>query len=128
VTPWWRLSAGVSALHKDLHVAAGHMDLSGMEEAGQDPAYHASLRSEMNLTSRLELDAALRGVGRVSPSNVPAYVEADARIGWRLTESLRISLDGYNLLHARHFEVIDPATAPVTPIPRSVLVSLRWER
>jgi iron complex outermembrane receptor protein len=127
VTPWWRLSAGVSTLEKNLHVKAGHIDLSHMQEAGQDPPYHATLRSEMNISDRLELDGSLRGVGHVSPSNVPAYIEADARIGWRLTDALQVSIDGFNLLHAEHLEVIDPATAPARAIPRSVFLSLRWE-
>jgi iron complex outermembrane receptor protein len=128
VAPWWRLSAGLATLHKDLAVKPGVIDFSNMQEAGQDPHYHASLRSEMNLSDRLELDAQLRSVGHVEPSNVPAYVEADVRIGWRLNDEMRISLSGFNLLHSSHLEVIDPATSPVTRIPRSVFLSLTWAR
>ena len=124
---WWRLSAGVATLEKDLEVDPGHIDLSHMQEAGQDPSYHATLRSEMNLGDRIEFDAALRSVGRIRPSNVPAYVEADARIGLRVTDQLQVSLNGYNLLHDSHVEVIDTATSPVTPIPRAVYLSLRWD-
>jgi len=128
VTPWWRLNFGASALKKDLKLDAGRTDLTRKQAAGQDPAYRAQLRSQMNLGDRVELDVALRTVGRVSPSNVPAYTEADVRIGYRLTDTLEVSLAGANLLHDDHLEVIDPSTAPVTAIPRTVLLTLRWER
>jgi len=127
VNPSWRLSAGVSTLRKKLRVEHGHFDLSHGQTGGQDPSYQASLRSEMNLSPRVEFDVGLRAVGRVSPTNVPAYVEADARIGWRITDQVALSLNGYNLLHSDHLEVINPATATVMAIPRSAYVSLRWE-
>ncbi|MDB5423092.1 MAG: TonB-dependent receptor [Phenylobacterium sp.] len=128
VTPWWRLNFGVSTLKKNLKLDPGAIDLTHLQSAGQDPRYHALLRSQMNLGDRAALDVGLRRVGRVSPSNVPAYFEADARIGYRLTDTLEVSLAGANLLHANHLESIDPSTAPVTRIPRTVFLTLRWER
>jgi iron complex outermembrane receptor protein len=124
LTPSWRLSGGFTTLHKDFELKPGHQDLTGLQALGQDPSYQVSLRSEANLSPSVELDVALRRVGRVSPSAVPAYTEADARLGWRLSEQAELSLVGRNLLHESHLEVDNPATAPVTPIARSVYVSL----
>jgi iron complex outermembrane receptor protein len=124
--PSWRLSAGVDTLTKRLVVKPGHTDLSNLQAGGQDPSYQASLRSEMNLSPAIEFDVAVRRVGLVSPSNVPAYTEADMRLGWRVKDGLELSLDGRNLLHDSHLEVINKDTAPATPIPRSVYLSLRW--
>jgi iron complex outermembrane receptor protein len=126
--PWWRLSFGASTLAKDLRLDPGTADITRLQSAGQDPRYHALLRSQMNLGEHALLDIGLRNVGRVSPSNVPAYTEADVRVAWRLTDALEVSLAGANLLHDRHLEAIDPSTAPVTYIPRTVFLSLRWER
>jgi len=128
---WWRLKAGVSTLHKHFEVKPGHDDLTNLEVAGTDPTYQAQLRSEMNLGPRLELDLALRRVGEVSQAGsatviVPAYTEADARIGWRLGDRLQLSLDGFNLLNDHHLELDDRFIAPRRTVPRSVYASLRW--
>ncbi len=80
----------------------------------------------MNLPHGVEIDVAARHVARILASKVPAYTEADARLGVRLTSALELSLDGRNLLHASHVEVIDPSTDPVRRIPREFLVSVRW--
>jgi iron complex outermembrane receptor protein len=127
VAPWWQLSAGAATLEKDLEVDPGHVDLSGLQAAGQDPSYRAQLRSRMNLGDRMELDVGLRSVGRVSVSNVPAYVEAEARFGWRLTDTVELSLAGFNLLHEDHLESSDPPNNPATLIPRGIFLTLRWE-
>ena len=125
LTPTWRLSAGANWLHKDLHLKPGHSDLAQLQVAGQDPPYQAQLRSEMDLSKAVELDLGLRAVGRVGNSNVPAYVEADAHIGWRVTKAVVLSLDGFNLLHERHLEVWDPSALPPRYIPRSVFARTR---
>ncbi len=132
VTDWWRLSAGFNWLHKDLHLKPGHTDISLGQSAGQDPAYQAQLRSQMDWGRDLETDLMFRAIGKVTRSFtggpialVPAYVEADARVGWRVTDSLELSLAGYNLLHARHLEANDPSTYPEQSIERSFLVTLR---
>lgn len=126
VTDWWRLSAGLSTLTKSFHLKPGHTDISLGQALGQDPASQLQVRSEMNLPHGVEIDVAARHVARILASKVPAYTEADARLGVRLTSALELSLDGRNLLHASHVEVIDPSTDPVRRIPREFLVSVRW--
>jgi hypothetical protein len=86
----------------------------------------------MNVTPELEFDATLRAVGHVmrlfNPipiELVSGYAEMDARIGWLVTPSLELSVQGTNLLHPRHIEVSDPSTAPTRYIPRQVSVALR---
>ncbi|MFZ3236119.1 MAG: TonB-dependent receptor plug domain-containing protein [Stellaceae bacterium] len=125
ILEWWRLKPGVSWLHKNLQLNPGATDLSDLQSAGQDPAYQAQLRSEMNLSAAVELDASLRDVGRVSPSNVPSYVEADARLAWHATPATTFEIDGFNLLHPYHLEVFDPSTSPPRYIPRSVFFRMR---
>ncbi|MGH6870397.1 MAG: TonB-dependent receptor plug domain-containing protein [Rhizomicrobium sp.] len=128
---WWRLSAGTDWLHKDLHLKPGATDISFGQSEGQDPAWQAQLRSEMNFGPDWEADVMLRAVGRVTRpfiagpiELVPAYVDADARLGWRITDSLSLSLDGYNLLHPHHLEFNDPSTYPARDIERTFFVTL----
>jgi hypothetical protein len=67
----------------------------------------------------------LRDVGQVSRSNVPSYVEADARLAWHATPAATFEIDGFNLLHPYHLEVFDPSTSPPRYIPRSVFFRMR---
>ena len=117
---WWRLSAGVNVQHEDLEFAAGASKLLGLAQAGDDPHHQASLRSSMNLPDDLNLDVDLRYVGALPDPAVPEYVEANARLGWRVSDQLDLSLSGFNLLHGQHLEY--PAS---DKIRRSVFLETR---
>jgi iron complex outermembrane receptor protein len=122
---WWRLSAGLSTLHKDLRLETGSRDIFGVQFAGNDPSYQASLRSSMDVLKNVELDVDLRAVDDLTSPHVAGYVEADVRLGWRVTDALELAVVGSNLLHARHTEFVNPSL-PTEEIPRSVTASARW--
>jgi iron complex outermembrane receptor protein len=103
-TDWWRLTAGFNLQHEDLRFAPGASQLLGLSQAGNDPHHQASLRSSMNLMDGLAFDADLRDVGKLPDPAVPEYVELNARLGWRVSDTLEISLSGFNLLHGHHVE------------------------
>ncbi len=117
---WWRLSAGVSAQHEDLGFAPGASQLLGLAQAGNDPHHWASLRSSMNLPHDLNLELDARYVGALPNPHVPEYVEANARLGWKLSDTLSFALSGYNLLHGQHVEY-----SPGDEIRRSVYLETR---
>ncbi len=129
---WWRLIAGYQWLSRSFRLKPGHSDFSQLQAVGQDPGWQWQLRSEMELPWSTEFDVAFRGVDHVTRmilsgpvALVPGYVEADVRLGWSLSDDVELSLEGQNLLHDNHLEVVDPSTFPVRAIPRSVFVSLR---
>jgi iron complex outermembrane recepter protein len=105
--PWWRLSAGLSLLGKRFHLAAGTSDITGAAALGDDPGYQLLLRSTMNLRPNLAFDAGFRAVGGLKTPDIPAYVEADARLGWRITDQVELFAAGNNLLHRTHAESND---------------------
>jgi iron complex outermembrane receptor protein len=121
--PWWRASLGISTLGKDFHLKAGAVDLAARASLGADPDYQAVARSEMDLGSDVRLDLALRGVDDLGESHVGGYVEADARIGWRPSDTVELYLAGNNLLHRRHVESNDVARAQ--SVERSVYLGTR---
>jgi iron complex outermembrane receptor protein len=110
----WRLHAGYDLLKEDIHVKPGQVDVDGGHFDTADPQQQFSIRSSMNLTRSVDLDAALRWVDELriaqSPTDgptqgtVPSYVELDARIGWRVNKHIELALVGQNLLHERHVE------------------------
>jgi iron complex outermembrane recepter protein len=133
----WRLHAAYDLLKEDIHAISGQVDFAGGHYETADPQQQFSLRSSVDLTRDIDLDATLRWVDELhmveSPTDgpalgtVPSYVELDARVGWRVTQHLELSLVGQNLLHDRHVEYGFPS-ASQEAIARSVYakVSYRW--
>jgi iron complex outermembrane receptor protein len=54
-------------------------------------------------------------------ADVPDYIEADVRLGWRPHPRLEASLAGQNLIHAHHPEF---PFQSATQVPRSVYFKL----
>ncbi len=124
VTPAWRLNAGLDTLRKDLRLKAGSRDLFGVQFAGDDPDFQAQLGSHLDLSDRLELDLDLRHVARLPSPQVPAYSELNARLGWRISDQVEVSLSGENLLNDHHAEFINPGVTRLS-IPRTARADLR---
>jgi iron complex outermembrane receptor protein len=122
-TDWWRLSPGFTALREQLRLKPGASGLLGIAQAADDPSSHATLTSSMDLGHRTSFDATLRYVGALPDPALAHYYEMDARVGWRPSHTLEVSLSGLNLLHARHSEFAAPSGEY---IPRSVMAEARW--
>ncbi|HUN25932.1 MAG TPA: TonB-dependent receptor [Steroidobacteraceae bacterium] len=121
VTEDWRLAFGFDQEHESLRFVPGSSGLLGVSQEGDDPSHQASLRSLLNLTPDLTLDADLRYVGSLPDPLVPAYTDLNARIGWRISSHWQLALSGFNLLHPHHEEFTEP---PSDLVVRSVLLSV----
>lgn len=129
VTDRWRLSGGFTLLGKEVELKPGSLDIAGFEGAGVDPGGWIKLRSEFALTDTVDLDVRLRYYDEIPSltasgySGAPAYAEADARLAWRVTPKLELSLVGQNLLDSRHPEASETRR---NEVPRSLFAGLRW--
>jgi iron complex outermembrane recepter protein len=123
VLSWWRLSPGVRTVHEDLTFKPGAGALVGLSQSGDDPSSQAMLTSSMDVAARFTVDATLRRVGALPDPALPAYTELNARLGWQALQTLELSLDGFNLLHARHLEFPAPYGEE---IPRSCMLQVEW--
>jgi iron complex outermembrane receptor protein len=123
VNDWCVVTLAFNQLYESLHFKAGASKLLGIAQAGDDPSHQAHLRTSMNLTSSLTLDADLRYVSTLPNPEVHAYEELSARLGWRLSKQWDAALSGRNLLHAHHQEFTVP---PSDAISRSVMLDARW--
>jgi len=119
---WWVVTAAFTQLYESLHFKAGSSGLLGIAQAGDDPSHQAHLRSSMNLTSGLTLDADLRYVSTLPNPNVHAYDELNARLAWHISKQWDAAISGRNLLHAHHQEFSVP---PSDTIGRSVMLDAR---
>jgi iron complex outermembrane receptor protein len=90
IAPWWRLRLGVATLSTRFREKAGHDDLTDGGSTGNDPDYKILARSEIKLADNLDLDVGLRAHDDLERPRVGAYVEADARLGWRVSPGLEL--------------------------------------
>ncbi|HEX6859587.1 MAG TPA: TonB-dependent receptor [Caulobacteraceae bacterium] len=124
VRPRWRVSAGISTLEKDLKVKPGQSDLANLASGGDDPHYQVLLRSQSELADNVELDLRLRAVDELDRTGLDGYVEADARVGWRISEDVELAVTGQNLIDDLRQETVDPQRQRY--FGRSVYANLRW--
>ncbi len=138
VADWWTLGFGFKVRHQNLifhHIPIADGPLGAFEATvipllvdqakgftGNDTDHQFSIRSSMALAHNISLDAELREIGALPMPALPSYVELNARVGWRITKELQLSLTGSNLLHARHIEFTDPAPSE---LQRSFVVRLQ---
>ena len=124
----WRLSAGLTALRKELRLEPGSTDLLGPRnpQLSNDPDAQWTLRSSIGPWRNHEVDAMLRRVGELPNPIVPAYAAVDVRYGWRLRPDLELSLLGQNLFDRSHGEFNPVASR--SEFERSVFVQARWSR
>ena len=58
---------------------------------------------------------------------VPSYISLDARLGWRPTPNLELSVVGQNLLDQDRLEFVDTDTAVApTAVPRGIYGQAVW--
>ena len=126
LTGWWRLMAGVSTLHKNLHFKPGSDDVEGVAFAGNDPDYQFQLRSSINIGADVEFDVFLRHVDELPDPFVADYTSLDARLGWHVTPSLELALVCSDLTDPTHQEFVNPSLAR-REIRRSLYVSAVWK-
>jgi iron complex outermembrane receptor protein len=118
----WRLSGGLSTLHKDLR-AAPQAGANSVANLGNDPKRQAMLRLSGDLTASLQVDTTLRHVGALPNPAVPSHTVADIRIGWSPAPSVELSLLATNAFDREHAAF---NTADASRFGREAWLRLSW--
>lgn len=129
LTRRWRISPGYSFLQ--MHVAGDPptQDPDPGAIARESPKHQFQIRSFLNLTRRLEWEAAVFQVGGLKDGGggpTSSYTRLDSRLGWRVGESLELSVGGQNLLSPAHAEYHDTFSILHSLVPRSVFGKVTW--
>jgi iron complex outermembrane recepter protein len=114
-TDWWRIRANYTFWKLNLHKEPGSTDPLNEAAENDSPEHQVGIRSLMDLPHNIELDTGLRYVSALdmrrrfvaAPGEeleIPGYVVADVRIGWRPNYNWEISLVGQNLFDKEHQE------------------------
>jgi iron complex outermembrane receptor protein len=120
----WRVTAGYRYTKLRLRAKSGSLDTTSVRAEARDSPHAFTLRSMLDITSTLQLDATYRSVARIAVDAVPGYEELDVRLAWRAMKKLEIAIVGQNLLHDRHAEFNPLASR--REIERSVYGNVTW--
>jgi len=125
VADWWHLHGAYSFLYMDL---TGQDANGARSTEGGSPANQVAIRSYVDLPRGFELDATFRFVDRLPAQDIDAYATVDARLAWRPSKSIEVSLVGQNLLERSHGEFRGEETSGVTGVPMIAYfaVSVKW--
>lgn len=127
-TAWWRLRLAYSYLQMELKNKDGSTDtasVAGIE--GSNPEHQFSLISSFELPENFSLDLWARYVDRLPARNVDPYFTFDARLAWRPTKNLELSIVGQNLWDPQHPEFgSDLVPTERTEVERSVYAKITW--
>ena len=119
----WRLVWGLTWMQQESTLEPGRVNLTD-NALGNNPRRTASLRSQWNLTRSVELDLHARYVSDLPNPATPDYTELGARLGWRASKDLELSLVVNNAADHEHAEFGPPAARAV--FGRSWLAKAVW--
>lgn len=103
------------------------VDVSIPQINGGTPHNQIYLRSSWDLSERTQFDLIGRYVDRITSLSIPKYIEMDARLSWRITNTMEASLVGQNLLNPQHLEYKDwQLGMQSTEVRRGVYAMLSW--
>jgi iron complex outermembrane receptor protein len=127
VTSSWRVKGSYSLLRYNLKSRAGFSDPATITgDVGSTPLHKWSVQSRFDLPHHFEFDQDLRRVGSLPAQQVPAYLTADLRLGWRWN-GLDLSVNGRDLIDNGHTEfAAGDNTVATLGVRRSVFAKLVW--
>jgi iron complex outermembrane recepter protein len=129
VTHRWKISPSYTAVHMRVTLDPTSTDTHQVELAANTPQHQFQIRSFLNLTHNMDWDSALYYVGRLREGGdgpVPAYTRLDTRLGWRIGESVELSIVGQNLFRPTHAEFHNAYEVRRTLAERSVFARMTW--
>ena len=126
VTDRWRLIPGYAALWLDMRLNPESHDTTAESRERASPRHQFQLRSNFDVTRKLQFDAALYTVSALPSLPVDAYARLDARLAYKLGPGVDVSVAGQNLQGGRHVEYLSVGPYSKATIGRSFIVRFSW--
>jgi iron complex outermembrane recepter protein len=124
---WWQMRGTYSYIDLQLRADPGSTDITSAASEDLTPQHQVALRSHMDLPWNLQLDLIGRFVDEM-PAITPNYMALDARLSWRPTADLEISVSAQNIFDDRHPEFNSSALGEQpTEVERAVYGKLTWK-
>jgi iron complex outermembrane receptor protein len=122
----WRLTGGSDWLRVHTHAYPGLNATDTVTDGGTSPRFQYDLRSNMDLTRKIQFDTALYYVSALPDINVPAHFRLDARLGWRPVERLELSIGVKDALDPQHAEGSSQRLTGLEAVPRDFYGKATW--
>ena len=125
----WRLQTNYSylAMHTHSKFAFSQVDSTTGSASKVSPQHQVSLRSNYDLSERMQFNLWLRYVSSVDLDNIRGFVTMDAKLAFKPTKNVELFLVGQNLLSQNHRETVsDFIPSLPTNIPRGIYVGAAW--
>ena len=106
-TSWVRVVSSYTLFTISSHLTPGSLDRSRQANQQFDadtPRHQGMIRSLFSLPHRLEFDTSILLVGALKAMDLPGYVLADVRVGWKSRAGLDLALVAQNLFDDNHLE------------------------
>ncbi len=125
----WRLQANYSFLH--MHIDSNslfrQLDPTTGSASKVTPQHQVSLRSNYDLSDRLQFNLWLRYVSSIDLYRIPGYVTMDAKLAFKPTRNTELFLVGQNLLSQNHQEFTSDFIPTLQAyIPRGIYAGAQW--
>lgn len=125
----WRLQSNYSYL--DMHISSNELlrqldpTTGGADKTS--PQHRLSLRSNYDISDKLEINLWVRYNSKIAFYDIPDYVTMDAKLVFKPVRNVELFLVGQNLLSESHREFVSD-TIPSIPgrIPRGIYVGAQW--
>lgn len=119
-TDSWLLKATYTHLMTDVSDSPLRPEFREYKPERSNPQNLFSIRSAWDVTSDVDFDLWFRFVGRLPEKDIDSYTTLDARIAWRFSKSLELSLVGQNLFERGHEEY------SALEVERSIYGKIDW--
>jgi len=125
----WRLQGSYSYL--DMHISSNkqfeQLDPSSGGAEKANSRHQLSLRSNYDISEKLQLNLWLRYTSKIAFYNISDYVTMDAKLTYKPVKNIKLFVVGQNLFSESHREFVSeivPSTAAV--IPRGIYAGAEW--
>lgn len=122
----WRITPTYSYLHATIRQDPSSMGLPAASIAPDFPQNMFRLRSQWNVSRRMEFDQSVYYTARIPGSPIAGHTRVDLRLARRLGESTEVSVVGQNLLRPSTMEYGDSYGVIATETQRSVYGKVTW--
>jgi iron complex outermembrane receptor protein len=129
VTETWKLRSAYTLFYIQAETDADSTDAGFANIEDSSPTNQANLRSYWDLGKRWELDMALYYVDHVDIFDTPAYLRADARLGYNPQPGVEFSIGVQNAFDPNHPEDNNPGVVGFgTEVERNLYMRLTLSR
>ena len=121
----WRLVGSYSWLRVHMYPQPGQ-SINSADYDGSSPNHQWQMRSELDLTRRIQFDTALYVYGQMPGIGLGRQIRPDARVGWKVTRSLELSAGVQDALRPYQAEFLSTRVRESLMFHRNIYGKLTW--